>query len=149
MSMPRHPGSEASRDQGAETPEGTPLGTITTFRDLKVWQLGIEFAVQVYRVTDGFPRDERFGLTMQVRNCASSVSSNIAEGYGRGSRIDYLRFLKIARSSLYEADSQLFLARKLGFLSERDHESLKDVLDHCERALAGLIRSLENRPRKS
>lgn len=119
---------------------------IRTFRDLKVWQLAVRFAVQVYEVSRQFPRAERFGLAMQVRRSSTSVSANIAEGYGRGSRQDYIRFLKIARGSLYEADSHLSLARELGFLAADTLVPVHDTLGHCERALAGLLRSLETKP---
>jgi four helix bundle protein len=122
---------------------------IRTFRDLKVWQLAIRFAVQVYEVSRQFPRDERFGLAMQVRRSSASVSANIAEGYGRGSRQDYIRFLKIARGSLYESDSHLSLARELGFLATDALVPVHDTLGHCERALAGLLRSLETKPQDS
>lgn len=120
------------------------MTTIKTFRDLKVWQQAIQYAVQVYEFTSQFPGDERFGLTLQVRKSSASVSANIAEGYGRGSRQDYIRFLKIVRGSLYESDSQLHLARELGFMSAETIEPVRATLGHCERALAGLLRSLES-----
>jgi four helix bundle protein len=124
------------------------MTAIKTFHDLKVWQQAIRYSVQVYEITSRFPRDERFGLTMQVRKSSASVSANIAEGYGRGSRQDYIRFLKIARGSLYESDSQLHLARELGFLSTEALGPVLDTLGHCERALAGLLRSLESGPKE-
>ena len=85
---------------------------IKSFRDLLVWQKAIQFAKEVYKVTCGFPRDERFGLTSQLRRAAVSVSSNIAEGHARQGR-EFRHFLSIARGSLAEAESQLLLAVEL------------------------------------
>lgn len=75
---------------------------------------------------------------------AISVASNIAEGYGRGSSQDYIRFLRIARGSLYEMDTQLLFALRLGYLAPDQHETLQSEVDECGRILAGLIRSLES-----
>jgi four helix bundle protein len=97
----------------------------------------------VYRSTKAFPADERFALTSQIRRAAVGVASNIAEGYGRGGRSDYIRFLKIARGSLYELDTQLQLACDLTYLDQSSHAGLKSALNESERILAGLIRSLE------
>jgi len=99
----------------------------------------------VYRVSEAFPDRERFGLTVQMRRGAVSVASNIAEGYGRGSTADYIRFLKIARGALYELDTQLLFAVELKFADAGTYSAVKELLDECERVLAGLIRSLERR----
>jgi four helix bundle protein len=99
----------------------------------------------VYRVSEAFPDRERFGLTVQVRRGAVSIASNIAEGFGRGSTADYVRFLKVARGALYELDTQLLFAVEFGCLPSASYEEAKSELDECERVLAGLIRSLERR----
>mgnify|MGYP001210572917 CR=1 FL=1 len=125
-------------DHGSDNPD-----RIRSYRDLKAWQHSFRLALEVHRVTESFPRSERFGLSAQVRRSSVSVPANIAEGYGRGGRQDYVRFLKIARGSLYETDNHLLLSRELGFLPRDDNDAVKDVLDHAERTLAGLIRSLE------
>lgn len=116
---------------------------IRSYRDLTAWQRAFQLGLSVYEATASFPRDERFGLTSQLRRGAVAVSSNIAEGYGRGSTSDYLRFLRIARGALYELDTQLLMAMRLGFLSDEVHRPLQQQTDECGRLLAGLIRSLE------
>jgi len=118
---------------------------IRTYRDLKVWQLAFRAAVLLYRAEAGFPREERYALGAQLRRAVISISSNIAEGYGRGSTKDYIRFLRTARGSLCETDSQLRIAIELGFIGRSAFDEVLDVLGHCERALAGLIHSLEKR----
>ncbi len=88
---------------------------IRDFKDLIIWRKAILFAKEVYRLTKCFPRDERWGLTAQVRRAAVSVSSNIAEGHARQRR-EFGHFLSVARGSLAEAESQLLLAVELGYL---------------------------------
>ncbi len=83
---------------------------------------------------------------MQMRRAGVSVASNIAEGYGRGSRADYIRFLYIARGSLYELNTQISFAKDLQYIQASDLEELCKKLDECERVLWGLIRSLESGP---
>lgn len=119
--------------------------SVRTFRDLIAWQKAFALGLKVYSVSEAFPDRERFGLTVQVRRCAVSVASNIAEGYGRGSTADYIRFLKIARGALYELDTQLLFAVELKFADAGTYSAVKELLDECERVLAGLIRSLERR----
>jgi four helix bundle protein len=87
---------------------------IRTFRDLIVWQKAIQLAKEVYQVTEAFPKQEWFGLTVQIRRAAVSVSSNIAEGHARQGR-EFCHFLSIARGSLAEVESQLLLSVELGF----------------------------------
>lgn len=116
---------------------------IQSHRDLVAWQKAFGLGLAIYEATGCFPADERFGLTSQLRRASVSVACNIAEGYGRGSTADYLRFLRVARGSLYEIDTQLLLALKLGYLAQDIHQSLNNQLDECGRVLAGLIRSIE------
>src|ERR1043165_3486316 len=85
------------------------------FEKLDVWQKAIDFADLVYTNTRGFPADERFGLTTQLRRDAVSISSNIAEGSSRSSKIDFARFVEIAGGSLFEVVSQSFIARRQRF----------------------------------
>jgi four helix bundle protein len=88
---------------------------VKSYRDLPVWQRSIELSVAVYRLTAGFPRDEIYGLTSQLRGAGVSVASNIAEGYGRGSKGEYKNFLAIARGSALEIQTQLVIAGELEF----------------------------------
>jgi four helix bundle protein len=85
------------------------------FRDLQVWQKAIQLTVVIYRLTQGFPREEVYGLSSQIRRSAVSVPSNIAEGQGRLSIGEFRQFLGIARGSNYELQTQLVIARSLGF----------------------------------
>jgi four helix bundle protein len=105
---------------------------------LKVWQDAMLLVRRVYEVSAGFPTDERFGLTAQVRRCAVSVPSNIAEGAARASSREFAQFLMIARGSLSELDTQLRIARDLGFA---DTSELLDEVDTIFAMLAGLVRS--------
>jgi four helix bundle protein len=87
-----------------------------SFRELLVWQKGIEVVTRVYAVTGRFPKAETYGLTDQARRAAVSIPANIAEGYGRQSTQDYIRFLLIARGSLYELQTHMEIAGRLGYL---------------------------------
>lgn len=117
---------------------------IRSFRDLVAWQRSVELSLDVYRGTAEFPSDERFGLVSQLRRAAVSVPSNIAEGYGRGSKQDYLRFLKVARGSLFELETQMTIACRLGFLREQIFDRLDELTKEVGRVLSGLIKSLES-----
>ncbi len=114
---------------------------IKTFRDLIAWQKGRVLVKHVYQVTTAMPASERFGLTSQMRRAAVSIPSNIAEGYARQSLADYLRYLRMARGSLAELETQLVLAEDLGFL--RVSEPVAAVLAETDRVVQGLIRSLD------
>jgi four helix bundle protein len=86
-----------------------------SFRELVVWQKAVQLATTVYRMTQGFPREELYGMTGQIRRCAISVPSNIAEGQGRNSTGEFRQFLGVARGSNFEVQTQLEIARQLGF----------------------------------
>ena len=116
---------------------------LSTYRELEVWQKAFALCKMIYRLSSGFPRDERFGLTAQVRRCAVSIPSNIAEGYNRGSTKDYIRFLWIANASRAELETQLLLARELGLPPNADYEPIVDELGRIERMLRAMFRSLQ------
>ncbi|MBL8764402.1 MAG: four helix bundle protein [Phycisphaerae bacterium] len=116
---------------------------IRSYRDLVAWQRARELVRLVYQFTAGYPSSERFGLVTQMRRAAIGVLSNIAEGYGRGSRPDYLRFLRIARGSLFELESQTIVSVDLGFLAEAQSHRLATLVDEVAKPLSGLIRVLE------
>ena len=118
--------------------------SITSHRDLTAWQKAFQLGMAIYRESGEFPPEERFSLTLQIRRSAVSVPSNIAEGYGRGSTRDYLRFLRTARGSLYEVDTQLLFAVELGYVNQVRHEALQRGVDEVGRLLGGLIRSVEH-----
>lgn len=120
---------------------------ITSYKDLTAWQKAFQLGLGVYRVSDVFPSEERFCLTSQIRRSAVSVASNIAEGYGRGSAKDYLRFLRTARGSLYEIETQMLFALELGYLERERHQVMQRGVEEVGRLLGGLIRSVEQRER--
>lgn len=120
------------------------MSEIRSHRDLVAWQKAVELCVAIYEATKAFPSEERFGLVSQLRRAGVSVPSNIAEGYGRGSRQDYVRFLRAARGSLYEIDTQLLLSCRLGFLTEAAFQQIESQANECSRILFGLIRSLDS-----
>jgi len=112
------------------------------FEKLDVWQRAIDFAGFVYTVTQTFPADERFGLTNQMRRAAVSVSSNIAEGSGRVSDIDFAHFLEFAYSSLMEVVSQSTIANRQEFLPKQSFDSIYRESEELARMLSGLRTSL-------
>ncbi|TXD36985.1 four helix bundle protein [Lujinxingia vulgaris] len=112
---------------------------------LNAWRYGRDFALAVYKVTRHFPKEERYGLTSQLRRAAVSIPSNIAEGAARRTSNDFLRFLYNARGSLEEVDTQLEIASELDMLSPRDIELLRKTFDPLSRTLTGLIRSIQQK----
>ena len=109
-------------------------------KKLEAWQVSMKLAVQVYRVTEQLPKHELYGLTAQIRRSAVSIPSNIAEGYGRNNRGEYVQFLGVASGSMAELETQLLLARDLGYLTL--DERLMDQVDHVTRLIAALKNSL-------
>ncbi len=95
-------------------------GRRNSYRDLIVWQKAMELAKETYLVTKTFPKEEIYGLTSQIRRCAISIPSNIAEGRGRGGDKEFVRFLQISLGSVYELQTQLDLSLELGYISNID-----------------------------
>lgn len=116
------------------------------FKELIVWQKSIQMVVRIYAITKGFPKEETFGLKLQIRRCVVSVPSNIAEGYGREHTSEYIRFLQISRGSLYELITQLEIAEKLGYINEISFELCG--CDEIGKMLNSLINKLSLSPRK-
>jgi four helix bundle protein len=110
-----------------------------TYRDLIVWQKAMQMVTCIYQLTGDFPKNELYGLTSQIRRCAISIPSNIAEGYGRNSTDDYLRFLNISQASLYELQTQLEISANLNFLEKVDFEKIYEATREIERMLSSLI----------
>jgi four helix bundle protein len=111
---------------------------------LDVWKDSMRLARDIYRVSASFPDSERFGLTAQIRRCAVSVPSNIAEGAGRGGRKEYAQHLRIARGSLMELDTQLWIARDLGFIDNTSDMNL--LIQRIAAMLSALINSKTKSP---
>jgi four helix bundle protein len=116
------------------------------YKQLLVWQKAMDLVTEIYRVTSDFPTSEQFGLTGQLRRAAVSVLSNIAEGHGRLSRKEFRHFLGNARGSLNELETQLEIARRLGWVNESRSNHLGDSVGNGARMLNGLIRSQESTP---
>ena len=114
------------------------------FEKLETWHEAIAFADLVYQLTRNFPVEERFGLTNQMRRAAVSISSNVAEGCSRSSRVDYARFVEIATGSLFEVVSQATIGRNQGFLTADAYQQIYAAAEKQSRMLSGLRRSLES-----
>lgn len=112
------------------------------FRDLIVWRKAYSFALAVYKTTMVFPSEEKFGLTSQIRRAAVSVSANIAEGYERQHRKEYIQFLTIAKGSLGEVETYLMFAKDLKYIDEKEYDKLEGMRQEVGKLLRGLIRSL-------
>ena len=112
------------------------------FKQLKVWQKAYELVLEVYKISKIFPKDELYGLLSQIRRAAVSVLANIAEGYERKHRKEYLQFLHIAKGSLGEVETFLHLAKDLRYLSEEKFLLIEQKRKETARLLRGLIRSL-------
>jgi four helix bundle protein len=108
-----------------------------------VWQKSMSLVTEVYKASANFPADERFGLTSQLRRCVVSIPSNIAEGFGRDTTNDYLRFLGIAKGSLYEAQTQLEIGRNLHFIDGSRFTELLENAREIERMLTSMMRKLK------
>jgi four helix bundle protein len=119
---------------------------IGSYKDLKVWQKAYSLALELYKWTACFPEAERFGLTAQIRRSAVSVPSNIAEGYARAHTGDYLRFLHIAYGSLAELETQLMLARDLGYGNIDASTRLMEDCKEVERMLSRLMKAVKPKP---
>lgn len=125
------------------------MDRILSFRDLDVWQLGMDLIVDVYEATKAFPDAERYGLTSQMRRAAVSVPANVAEGHASRSDGVYLHHVRIALGSQAELLTEIEAARRLGFLTEEGANSLTASIDRVRQLLHGVRKSLERRRRVS
>lgn len=121
----------------------TPL---RSHRELMVWQVAFQLVQEIYRLTNLFPKAEQFGLIAQMRRAAISVPANIAEGYGRRNRPEYIQFLSIAGGSLAELDTYVALAKTLGMASQDDFESSERFVERANMLLCRLRESLKRTP---
>jgi four helix bundle protein len=115
---------------------------IQCYRDLIAWQKAMDFVVRIYEITVQFPRDELYGLTCQLRRAAVSIPSNIAEGHGRQSTREFVHFLSVAYGSLNEAQTQVMLAQRLGFLQADQCARVLQLSYEVARLINGLSQSL-------
>jgi four helix bundle protein len=112
------------------------------YKELEVWQKGVDLAVQVYQITRTFPPEEKFGLVSQIRRAATSIPANIAEGWGRGSTKEYIQFLRIARASLMELETHLILASRLSYIEGDRLGTLQQEVETLGKRINSLIQSL-------
>ena len=117
---------------------------IRDFRDLKVWKLGKELVIDIYKITRDFPRNEQFGLVSQMRRCAVSIPSNIAEGFNRTHKRDNRRFLNMALCSCAELDTQTEISFELKFVDRSNRDRLLSKICTEAKMLRNLIKSIEN-----
>jgi len=118
---------------------------VKTFKDLIVWQKSYSLVLEIYKTTKLFPAEERFGLISQIRRAAVSIPSNIAEGYARRYLKQYIQFLCVAYGSGAELETQLMLAKDLGYLKGGEFKELIERFCEVERMLMALIKSLERK----
>src|SRR4030067_2448533 len=121
------------------------LQMLKNFKELKVWQKAYQQCLEIYKITQDFPNDEKYGLTSQIRRAAVSIPSNIAEGYGRKTTPEYIHSLYIAYGSNCELETQILLSEDLVFIKNEKLKTLQANIGGVERMLKALIKSLENR----
>jgi four helix bundle protein len=113
------------------------------FKELKVWQKGLEIATKSFKLTESFPKEERFGLSIQITRAAVSIPSNIAEGSSRSSEKDYNRFLEIALGSGFELETQLLIAEAANYGSKEIRDQMLQGLDEEQKMLIAFMKRLE------
>ncbi|WP_394773966.1 four helix bundle protein [Flavobacterium sp.] len=118
---------------------------MSNFRTLLIWQKSMTLITKIYFSTNTFPKEEIFGLTSQIRRSSVSISSNIAEGSGRESVKDFLRFLNISLGSLFEMQTQLEIAKNITYLNEQEFNNLYEDSREVERMLVSFIKKLKDR----
>ena len=115
---------------------------IRSFRDLKIWKLGIEILENIYKITKTYPKYERYGLTAQMQRCAVSIPSNIAEGFARKHNKEYKQFLYIALGSCAELETQIEISLKLKYLDTAGYKELAEKMNHITRMIINLQKLL-------
>ena len=119
-------------------------GVINSYKDLVVWQKSLDLSLQVYEATKSFPKEEIYGLISQIRRCAVSIPSNIAEGSTRQGGREYIRFLYLAFASGAELETQLLIASKLKYVKQADFDKLNSLLTEVQKMLNTLISKLKS-----
>jgi four helix bundle protein len=117
---------------------------IKSFTDLKAWQESHNIVIRIYKITKNFPKEEVFGLTNQMRRCAVSVTSNIAEGFSRSSKKDKSQFYTIALGSVTGLQSQLLVAKDIQYISKQEFKQIADKTVEINKMINGLIKSNNN-----
>ncbi|MDY0090780.1 MAG: four helix bundle protein [Flavobacteriaceae bacterium] len=121
------------------------MSAIKSYKDLLIWQKGIDIVVNIYELVEGFPKEELYALTGQLKRASVSIPSNIAEGYGRNSTQSYISFINISRGSLFEIETQLIIAKRLKFVKNESlyEEVMIQILEETK-MINSFINKLEN-----
>jgi four helix bundle protein len=117
---------------------------IESYKDLIVWQKGIELVNEIYVITKRFPKEEMFGMTNQMRRAAVSIPANIAEGWGRKSTKSYIQFVRISCGSLYELETMMVIAKNQNYINEEQKSSTSSRIDELGKMLNKLLISLDH-----
>jgi four helix bundle protein len=115
-----------------------------SFRDLQIWQRGLDLSILAYGCTVDFPKEEQFGLTSQLRRASTSVPLNITEGWGRGSNKSFANFLKIARGSLFEVETILEICFRLNYITNETIQTLRTEIEQIGKMINSFIKKLDN-----
>src|SRR6476619_1402493 len=115
------------------------------FRKLLIWQKSMLLVTKIYTTTSKFPKEEIFGITSQIRKCAVSVPSNIAEGFGRDSDKEYLRYLNISMGSLFEMQTQIEIIKNIGYLTQEEFNTIYEDSREIERMLVSFMNKIKER----
>lgn len=118
---------------------------MSTFRNLLIWQKAMTLVTDCYLLTKDFPKEEQFGLTSQIRRSVISIPSNIAEGYGRDGNKDYLKFLNISLSSLFEFQTQIEISLNIQYITQNQFNSIYEQTRELERMLVSFIKKIQER----
>ncbi len=130
---------EAEKRKCADTMEAI----LKTHKDLDIWKFGIELVEEIYKITADFPKEEMFGLSSQMRRSVISIPSNISEGGARSSKKEFVRFLYISLGSLAELETQIIIAKRLGFITEANN--LDEPIERLRRKLLNFIKYIKNK----
>jgi four helix bundle protein len=115
---------------------------VKDYKDLKVWQKGIEIVDKVYALTAKFPKEELYGLTLQMRKAAVSIPSNVSEGFVRGYTNEYRQFLRVSLGSCAELDTQSIISNRRKYITKKELDDLAEDLNHESKMLVNLINTL-------
>lgn len=119
---------------------GIKIGRIEKFQDLDTWKEGHKLVIEIYKISRSFPKEETFGLTSQIRRAVVSITSNIAEGFGRQSYKDKHNFYQMAFGSILEVRNQLIISRDVGYINNSNFQKLDEQAGKVERICRGLIK---------
>lgn len=119
------------------------MSALKSYKELIVWQKSMVLVKEIYKLTSSFPENEKFGLTSQMRRASVSIPSNIAEGWGRLSRKNYIQFLRISRGSLFELETQVLITKELNYIN--DSVTIENMIIEISKMLNSLIKKLEEK----